>query len=278
MNPKEFFEEGMIRPALPGENWDMTKEEAHCFDSELGRLQLHTDIETPAVSHWIGLVKQAFESGGGTTNSTPELFAYIQGAYPPALVHMTAVRPEDPKVWRELLESEYLREENNMTLEEAEARFADAEAEVFRLPCNHLAMEHAALIDAWYVRNIESTKYRRSTLYHMWGLPPQEILFGKQFVSWHDLVSEIEVEVDARNRSARNDQAFVESLVDMLMQDDETLKRQEAKVLAQARLDGLDISRARDTRRQLVGKANQMFRILGQVPMEYRELVKETAE
>lgn len=271
MNPREFFEEGKIRPPLPGENWNMTKEEAHCFDFELRRLQMHTDVETPAVSHWIGLVKQALKSGKAKTNSTAELFAYVQGSYPAALVYLTALQPENPEDLRAMLESEYLREEHGITLEEAEARFANAEADVFRLPlCDHLAMEHAALIVGWYVRNLEDTRYRQATLYSVWQLPAKEVLYGKQFFAQYDLdrevkkmEPEIQAFIDEANRqiAERMDPETKRQLVEIYMRDD-GLSADKAEEKADAFLEGMRGARSRNMRNEFIAKYAERFRIL----------------
>ena len=165
----------------------MSRKEAHCFDAELGRLQLHTDADSPAVSHWIVLIKQALDSERGKTNSTEELFAYVQGMYPAALVHLLSLRAEDPEVWERVLRDPLMRLEMGISEEEAQRRLEDASDGMVRLPCGHTIMEHQQLIDGWYVRNIEDTKFRRATLYRTWDLPPKERTHGKQFIARYDM-------------------------------------------------------------------------------------------
>lgn len=256
MNPKEIFQSGGLRDALPGENWDMTREEAHCFDMELSRLQLQLDPEAPAVSHWIALLQQAFSSGKGITNSTPELFAYVQGAYPAAVAHLGALRPQDPEMWSRALADPLLLAESGMTEEQAETALEDAEAGVVRLPCGHTATEHLQLIDGWYERNLEATRFRRSTLYHVWNLPPEEKLYGRQFISRYDMDREIREEIDRLNRSAAelmDPETRSQLIMDLGKSPDE----------ADALLEDMKQSRTRKARADLEQLYEQRFRILG---------------
>lgn len=256
MNPADVLKDSMIRPPLPGENWDMTEKEAHCFDWELRRL--HPDVETPAVSHWIAFIRKALESGKSKTNSTPDLFSYVHGMYPPALAHLVALQPQDPRVWREVLESEYLREEHGITPEEAEARLEDAEAKVFRIPsCGHLAMEHAALIDAWYVRNIADTEHRRATLYRVWRLPAEEVLYGKQFIARYDMDREIQERIDASNRFAETHEDMDPETRSQLVMDLGKTPDEADEILAE-----MKETRSRDMRAQLLEQYEQSYRII----------------
>lgn len=256
MKPVESLEDGLLRPPLPGEVWDMTSDEAHCFDAEIRRLQVHVDVEAPSVSHWIALIGEAFKSGRGKITSNAELFAYVQGAYPPALVHPLALRPESADIWQRVVSDPFLQVEMEVTEEEAEARLADAEADVFRLPlCDHLAMEHAGLIDGWYERNVEDTKSRRATLYRVWRLPPEDVLYGKQFIARHDMDREIQEQVDARNRGA-------EEHMDPETRDSFVLDCEMTPDEADAVLAGMRETRTRDTRKQLVERYEQRYRIL----------------
>ena len=256
----------------------MTSQEAHCFDMELARLQMHLDHDAPAPSHWIALIAQSLESGKGITNSTPELFGYVQGMYPAAITHLASLRPQDPDMWERALSDPLLLLESGMTEEAAAAAHQDALDGIVRLPCGHTATEHMKLMDQWYERNLEATRFRRSTLYHVWNLPAEEKLYGKQFISWYDLEREIEEEVDRRNRDARRDEGFFEGFITMFMRDDETLDREIAAAKAHEQMDRLDITRAQNTRTDAIALMQKHFRILGNVPAKYREIVEMLAE
>lgn len=255
MNPMDFFANAIPRPPLPGEVWNFTADEAHCFSMEVSRLSGFFDEEASAPSHWRGVITQAMQSHRVATNSTAELFAYAEAFVAAARVHAWSLRPEDPEVWKQILSDPLMRSEAGVSEEEAQKRFEDAAEGIVRLPCEHTASEHQKIMLEWYTRNMEATKFRRVTLYRVWELPGAETLFGKQFIARHDMDREIDEQIDVLNQNAAK---YMDPETDKQLVTDCGMTPDESDAV----LEVMRKNRTRDAREQLLKLYEQNFRIL----------------
>ena len=249
MDPFEMMQSMQPRPPVPGEIWNFTEEERHCFAMELERLAGFLNEDAVAASHWIAAIRNHFE-GGTKTTTTQELFDFAEAHVAAARRHLVSLMPENPETLRAIRNSEQVLDEWRPQFDR---RIADAEEGVVRLPCDHTADEHHRTILAWYTRNIEQALL--PTLIRVWRLPPEETITGKPFLARYDMERIIDEQAKQASESfgALADAETRDQLImDMGMAPDD----------AEAMLARMRENREREHREQLVMLYEKNYRIL----------------